>query len=424
VKPYFAASLMKAEGIWNIVKSLLHDHDCVIVPRLGGFVCNREAARIDQVSHLITPPAKRIVFNQNLRTNDGLLAAKVAESGSITYSEALTLIYELVEQTRMVLQDKKQLAIETFGVFRLNADANYVFLPDRHNNYLKSSFGLIPFQAHTVASRTVKPPAARIFKDRKEIRKARKRTRNFSRGMVIALVLFALLGVNSYIFMRDHKLGDLQVSSLSLGSLFDSSSAPGAPVAEESVAEPTTPAAIEAPKTPMLDPAGLAAFAEHIKGMTRTVPEMAAGEESPAPAEHLEPIEEPQPVVDESPEVSAPVENTLLKFAAAMGAVPHAGRFTAPVATPEAPGATPITRAADTTFYIIGGVFCKQKNARRFFHDLEAKGYSPEVLENTSIHCNRVSYAKFSSRKQAYEMLGTVHASGNTAAWILALGAR
>ena len=53
--------------IWQVVEKLLYKHDCVIIPGFGGFVCNMEHARIDQVTHVIIPPGKHIIFNPNLK---------------------------------------------------------------------------------------------------------------------------------------------------------------------------------------------------------------------------------------------------------------------------------------------------------------------------------------------------------------------
>ena len=136
-----------SQTIWNSVKELLHKHDCVIMPNFGGFVCNPENARIDQVSHIITPPARRVMFNQNLKTNDGLLVQFVAQNFGITYSEALRVIDDVITDFKNKLEQTKQIDIDTFGTFRLNAEANYVFLPNKHNTYLHASFGLLSIQA-------------------------------------------------------------------------------------------------------------------------------------------------------------------------------------------------------------------------------------------------------------------------------------
>lgn len=373
------------QTIWDFVKELLHEHDCVIVPGFGGFVCNLQPARIDQVSHVITPPARHVVFNQNLKTNDGLLASRIAGQLKLSYSDAVRMIDETVNQTRDLLQNKKTFAVELFGSFRLNADANYVFLPDRTNNFLHASYGLMPLHADPVAGRSIRSRKVRIFKDRKELHKARKmgRTRNMMRVLGGTFVL--LLALNVFIFIKDPQLG-LDGTSMNISAWFDSifhsSSQPVTtpvvvvPAAKQSVQTASAPAIESAPEV-------------------NTIEEKTA---TPAPLSFAE--------LMAASKVNAPVP--------VMGHVEPA--YMQPViAQPQH-----ITTASDSSFYIIGGVFCKEKNAMRFFHELEEKGYHPDLITNPELHCSRVSYAKYASRKEAEQQLRAIHASVNNTAWILA----
>jgi hypothetical protein len=160
-------------------------------------VCNRENARIDQVSHLITPPAKKVMFNQNLKTNDGLLAQTIAQEIGITYSEALLAIDDLVNTVKATLENAKQLEVEQFGTFRLNAEANYVFLPNKLNNYLHASFGLTPLQATPVIEMAQGSRKTRVFKDRKEIRQANATKARKGLGVkILTVFVLGLIGIS------------------------------------------------------------------------------------------------------------------------------------------------------------------------------------------------------------------------------------
>lgn len=384
--------LEQKQQIWLVVKELLHEHDCVIVPNFGGFVCNREPARIDQVTHVITPPAKRIVFNQNLRTNDGLLAGKLSEKLHITYIEALKSIEETIEQVKNMLQDQKQFNVDTFGNFRLNAEANYVFLPDRYNNYLTSSYGLLPLEAAPVPGKTPKLAKARLFKDRKEVKKVRKpRSRVRNAGLkMLTIALFFMLGINGFILLRErHTAQDTGVSNSSISSWFDSV------FSNRSTREEV--AAIKAPEAKVV---------------------------TPKPTITVAPV-----TVDTVTEttITSPSYN-IDAIAAALGTADFSNRIpksTEVVAIPAEPGnEVPVAKVpaatGDSTFYVIGGVFCKHRNAVRFCKQLQEKGFQAEMVLNGSINCNRVSYQKFSNRKEAEALMTTVHASENPNAWILA----
>ena len=56
------------------IEHLLTEHDCVIVPGLGGFVQNETEAHFDYKDQLFYPPSKQIGFNARLHFNEGLLA--------------------------------------------------------------------------------------------------------------------------------------------------------------------------------------------------------------------------------------------------------------------------------------------------------------------------------------------------------------
>jgi nucleoid DNA-binding protein len=423
--------------IWQFIKELLHEHDCVIVPGLGGFVGNREPARIDQVSHVITPPSKRIIFNQNLKTNDGLLANKVSQSWQVNYNEAIDHIQNLTEQVKQMLLLQKHYKVNDFGNFRLNADANYVFLPDKLDTYLPSSFGLAPLQAEPVAARAAKIGKARVFKDRKELKKVRNKNNIGPKALVAVLVL--LLGINGWIFLQDHQLSDLKPDNmqLSVSSWFDSIFNDTAnqqpqhisePIAAEPAAEINQPveslvAVIDS--TPLAD----ATVKQEQPAAAKTIQ---VTEEAAVPvidyyshAQHLAlakhnwafPPSDILPIISDSlsnPEVKAPLEPAL----------------------PELPGNEPTVKkmpsnklagksaVIDSVYYIIGGVFCKERNAVKYYNQLKEKGYEPEIMLNQNINCKRVSYARFRTRKEAEMMLMNIKTSENPGAWILSQGSK
>ncbi len=400
--------------IWNEVKRLLHEHDCVIVPGFGGFVCNREPARIDQVSHIITPPARKVVFNQNLKTNDGLLAGYLARQKQITYTQALAEIEATVRETLEALQANKSLSIDLFGNFRLNADANYVFLPDKRNNYLTDSYGLSLIQGHPVASRAIRTSKARLFKTR-STPMTTKPKRNVWPS-VLAGVLVLMLSINGYIFFNEHSINDLHLgnnNTMSITSWFDSL-----------VNKPETSVAVV--ESPAILPQPVAAD-------TTPVPP------PPAPVEHAELTPVAPPVVDNT---SSDLETyaSLYAFASHYERArtemyfpqqPQEALEVEAVAPVEVPSSNPValptppshlnTEGIQKGYYVIGGVFCKQRNAKRFLAQLTESGYNnAELLTNTTINCKRVSYQKFSSRKEAEQFCLEIKASTNPTAWVLA----
>ena len=90
--------------IRSCISELLSVHDCVIIPGLGGFIGNYAPARIDPVYHAFQPPFKKILFNVNLKQNDGLLASAVADSLGTSYQDSCNLIEQFTEECRQALQ--------------------------------------------------------------------------------------------------------------------------------------------------------------------------------------------------------------------------------------------------------------------------------------------------------------------------------
>ena len=408
---------IEQSNIWFFVKELLHEQDCVIVPGFGGFVCNTEYAKIDQVTHVINPPSKHIIFNQNLKTNDGLLANRISEKLKISYTEAILMIEENVIKTIAILQEKKLLVVDYFGSFRLNAEANFVFLPDRQNNYLYSSYGLIPITAEPVSGRTIKSGKARIFKDRKQVRPAKnsKRRRNTVRVLTSTFVL--LLAVNFYVFVKQPQL-NFNEATMNISSWFDSvfhsqaiseikiEPSKPLPVAKEDTFIPPPPEEITS--TPLIADSTIA---ENISIENVTV-EPAKEYDLMAFAEHISAAKANTSVagIMESTEPTAVVENNVVE---------EKVENVIPVIT-QPSKIKPAAISTDSSFYIIGGVFCKEKNAKKFFHQLEESGFTPEIIVYEKVSCNRVSYAKFNSRKAAIDQLRLIHSNTNPDAWLFA----
>ena len=79
------------------VSELLFLHDCVIIPEFGGFVGNNKSAVLNKYTNTIYPPSKKILFNKNLRTNDGLLINHISNSEVISNEESKELVSDYVK---------------------------------------------------------------------------------------------------------------------------------------------------------------------------------------------------------------------------------------------------------------------------------------------------------------------------------------
>ena len=136
---------------------LLYEHDCVIVPRWGGFLAQYRPARLDKARNLVHPPTKEVGYNRHLLRNDGLLADRLALREGIDHSAAVSLLDKEVEKWRTALEKTGRLELPRIGIFFHDADKNLQFDPDERTNFLKDSFGLRPVAALPVQLRKVVP---------------------------------------------------------------------------------------------------------------------------------------------------------------------------------------------------------------------------------------------------------------------------
>lgn len=148
--------------IRNSLAGLLEDHDCVIIPGFGGFIGNYQPARIDPVHHTFHPPSKQLLFNVNLRHNDGLLANHISQKHGISYAEAMSLIGDQAAEAIRILQAGESLWFPRIGRLYAGQEGNIQFEQQKSTNLLTDSFGLPTFIAPPVDRKKMAIPDARI----------------------------------------------------------------------------------------------------------------------------------------------------------------------------------------------------------------------------------------------------------------------
>ncbi|MEI6900117.1 MAG: SPOR domain-containing protein [Bacteroidota bacterium] len=138
----------------NIIAELLFDHDCVVIPGFGGFIGNYSGAWIQASRHIITPPFKALLFNVNLKQNDGLLANQVVLRKKISYDSAMELIDSLVARWNTLLNQGKTIELQGIGRLYKDGEGTIRFIQSDAVNYLQDAYGL---------SLVVAPPVRRAI---------------------------------------------------------------------------------------------------------------------------------------------------------------------------------------------------------------------------------------------------------------------
>ncbi|MBD0257186.1 MAG: SPOR domain-containing protein [Cytophagales bacterium] len=146
------------------IRSLLYEHDCVVIPDFGGFIAHYTSASVHPIRHTFVPPSKEIAFNEMLKLNDGMLISYIASGEGINREEAAKKVRDFAESVRDGIRRHQKYVFEEIGTLTLNYEQKLQFEPFKHINYLGESFGL-PELIHKPIDRAPVLPKFRV-KDR------------------------------------------------------------------------------------------------------------------------------------------------------------------------------------------------------------------------------------------------------------------
>ncbi len=386
------------------IRSLLYEHDCVVIPDFGGFIAHYMSASVHPIRHTFVPPSKEIAFNEMLKLNDGMLISHIASGEGISREEAAQKVRDFVESVREGIHRNQKYVFEEIGTLSLNFERNLQFAPFAHFNYLSESFGL-PELLHKPIDRVPVLPKFRL-KDRPAtavpahaikpvtlgdtppvvFREAPK-TR-YRRGLLYALGIPAVFGMSAlvgYLWFTDN---DKETASLnpfhsyiegrtqeedSLGDVDTSYVLNTSTIAgiENAQQEPTEAPALPEPEPPVAE----------------------AVSTPPVSEEATKPSVEPEKNASQRVEAkAADTEITATKTAAPKAAAPEK------VVAPEI-----ITEGnAAPRYYVIVGGFGVKGNAFKLKKQLHKKGYSEAVVirpEGKGLH--KVSAIHFDQAEAA-----------------------
>lgn len=187
------------------IYSLLLDHDCVIIPSLGGFIASREYAHVDSTRQTAVPPRRKLAFNVYLKQNDGLLAKRLVETEHVSYPEALQEIEAYVSGCMDELGKGNKVNIQKVGRLSFDESRNIQFEPDQHSILMPDAFGLSFIPVHTLDV----IPATRPEKKKRlrpSVRPSNKSGQQKERSLVGAIAIAGAIlwfSFNVYLVSRD-----------------------------------------------------------------------------------------------------------------------------------------------------------------------------------------------------------------------------
>ena len=186
------------EELIQHIENLLPEHDCIVVPGLGGFVQNEIPAHIDTSNDSFYPASKEIGFNARLTFNDGLLAQAYQQTDNISFEEANLKIRQDVKDITDSLNKGTFISLGHIGKMRKNEQGQIVFRSDNQNCFFPDSFGLAPFSYLPLKKRQEDAfRTEQLMKKRKEdefihIRMRRNSIRNMVIGAAVCLFILLL----------------------------------------------------------------------------------------------------------------------------------------------------------------------------------------------------------------------------------------
>lgn len=342
-------------GIERDIHELLYAHDCVIVPRFGGFLAHYRQARLDEAQELIHPPSRELSFNRHLLRNDGLLADRVARRSGLAFDAAGERIATQVGRWNEALRVTGRVELPRIGTLYSDAEGNIQFEPDRRVNYAREAYGLRTLRAmpaparrgreEEVMVRTLVPVQDGAFLGRKR-------------------TLWAAAAVSGLLFLAAAWLVTRQDGPVTWSSLDPF----GPRVAERYRPLDLRPPQLEDETPAFAIPEGNGVHALPITGDTDVLVPVRLGPDEEAPA--------PAPAAHVPPPV-------------------HSGRF-----------------------HLIGGCFSVRENADAFLAAIRADGFDGHLVdEHKGLY--RVAYASYGDRATALEALAVLRRAHADGAWLL-----
>jgi hypothetical protein len=143
---------------YSFLEHLLYEHECVIIPQLGGFVVNAKDFTFNEQEGKIYPKKKFVAFNEKLKTDDRLLSTEWAKKKAISLKEASLEIAELSKRIKNELTSSGTVQLGIVGTFTLNQENRISFSPNPDFNADLSVFGLFPVGLGQIPIRVEKKP--------------------------------------------------------------------------------------------------------------------------------------------------------------------------------------------------------------------------------------------------------------------------
>ena len=111
------------------IERLLLTHDCVILPKFGGFVLQILPATYEEEEYSFRPMRKEVMFNVTLQHTDGLLSESYMQTYGVDYRKAQLMLEEDIEALNVSLEQDKRITLGRIGTFSIGEEGQTIFTP-------------------------------------------------------------------------------------------------------------------------------------------------------------------------------------------------------------------------------------------------------------------------------------------------------
>ena len=402
-------SPLTPEDVLKVLPGLFWDHDCVMLPGMGGFVCNPRSAWYDEAKRQIVPPSRDVLFNPRLTTNDGVLANELMAKHGILYPDAIQAVEGLVQCIQDALNDGQPFQLPGLGKLYKEEDGQLRFMADAEFERMLRSFGhaSIPLVARSISAPVAAPvvapqpaeatptPVSNPAPRRQPEPEGRVIPLRVKLGRAAAAVAIPLTLAGAYL------LAEPTGSATLLGSnpLWNA-----VPVAATYAPSEPDPAVAEWSQAFAADGESVTDFVERTQWEGRLEYDVVEGRPAAGGLRIEIPI--PEPEVDAMPvPASEPVLEVVEPVVEA-----------APVKT--TPELVPVVVEAAVKFHIVGGAFGVRENAEKLAASMRIEGFEATLHHQAHNGLIAVSMGGYATESEAREALADARARGHEKAWL------
>lgn len=143
------------------IENLLLENDCVVIPRLGGFVAYCQPAVYVEKDSLFLPPTRVVGFNPQLKMNDGLLVQSFMSVYGTSFSDANKMVDQKVDKLLELLHENGQVDLPQIGELRYSIYEKISFIAYDNKLTTPTLYGLGSFEMPMLKS-AIKPAVTHI----------------------------------------------------------------------------------------------------------------------------------------------------------------------------------------------------------------------------------------------------------------------